>query len=115
MSRPANYEELALLVSRLLDRQLDDAGQARLNELLLSGPETRRVYRQMVDQEVEFGCRFMAEANRELAAQGTSFHSTSRRSARHPGGRGCSGWRRPRLLRCHCWCGCSTDRRAMRP
>lgn len=70
MSKPANYEELTLLVSRLLDGQLDEAGQARLNELLLSGPEARRVYRQMVDQEVEFGCRFMAEADRELAAQG---------------------------------------------
>lgn len=70
MSKPANYEELTTLVSRLLDRQLDEAARARLNELLLSGPEARRVYRQMVDQEIEFGCRFPAEANQELAAQG---------------------------------------------
>lgn len=69
MTKPDQYEELAALVSRLLDQQLDDAGQARLNELLLADPKARRVYLQMVDQEVEFGCRFLAEANRELAAQ----------------------------------------------
>lgn len=68
MTKPANYEELTTLVSRLLDEQLDEAGQARLNELLLADPLARRVYLQMVDQEVEFGCRFVAEANRELAA-----------------------------------------------
>jgi len=70
VSKPHDYEELTELVSRLLDEQLDEAERARLNDLLLSGPEARRVYRQMVDQEVEFGCRFMAEADRELAAQG---------------------------------------------
>lgn len=69
MTKPDQYEELAALVSRLLDQQLDDAGQARLNELLLADPKARRVYLQMVDQEVEFGCRFVAETNRELAAQ----------------------------------------------
>lgn len=69
MTKPDQYEELTTLVSRLLDRQLDDAGQARLNQLLLADPKARRVYLQMVDQEVEFGCRFVAEADRELAAQ----------------------------------------------
>jgi ferric-dicitrate binding protein FerR (iron transport regulator) len=69
VTKPEQYEELTVLVSRLLDRQLDEAGQARLNELLLADPLARRVYLQMVDQEVEFGCRFVAEANRELAAQ----------------------------------------------
>lgn len=83
MSKPANYEELTTLVSRLLDEQLDEPGRARLNELLLSGPEARRVYRQMVDQEVEFGCRFTAEADRELAAQGSivPFDFATERSA----------------------------------
>lgn len=67
MSKPPDYEELMTLVSRLLDGQLDGAGRARLTELMLADPNARRVYRQMVDQEVEFGCRFVAEANRELA------------------------------------------------
>lgn|GEM_PF-1887359 len=67
MTKPDHYEELTVLVARLLDRQLDDAGQARLNELLRADPKARRAYLQMVDLEVEFGCRFVAEANRELA------------------------------------------------
>lgn len=68
MTKPANYEELTTLVSRLLDEQLDEAGQVRLNELLLADPLARRAYLQMVDQEVEFGSRFVAEASRELVA-----------------------------------------------
>jgi ferric-dicitrate binding protein FerR (iron transport regulator) len=67
VTKPRDYEELTTLVSRLLDGQLDEAGRARLTELMLADPNARRVYRQMVDQEVEFGCRFVAEANRELA------------------------------------------------
>jgi ferric-dicitrate binding protein FerR (iron transport regulator) len=81
VSRPRDYEELTTLISRLLDRQLDEAGQARLNELLLADPEARRVYRQMMDQEVEFGCRFMAEADRELAGNIVPFDFAAERAA----------------------------------
>jgi hypothetical protein len=50
------YEEVMFLISGLLDERLSPAENARLQLLLESNAEARRIYMQMVDQEVELSC-----------------------------------------------------------
>ena len=49
-SLPIQFEELTDLVWALANNQLDDAGTTRLQELLSTNPDNRRVYIELMDQ-----------------------------------------------------------------
>jgi hypothetical protein len=53
----ADPAELTRLISGLFDQQLTAEQRARLELLLESDPDARRLYFQMVDQELELECR----------------------------------------------------------
>lgn len=63
-AKPENYEELTRLVSALLESRLSAPERARLESLLQASPQARRLYMQMVDQEVELPC-LMVPGRRE--------------------------------------------------
>jgi hypothetical protein len=52
-TNPENHEELTRLISALLDGSLIDDEQLRLEALLQTDPQARRLYMQMIDQEIE--------------------------------------------------------------
>jgi hypothetical protein len=56
MKGRSDKEEVLSLISGLLDERLSPAENARLRSLLESDAEARRLYMQMVDQEVELSC-----------------------------------------------------------
>ncbi len=56
MKRPQHFEPGVELISKLLDESITEAEFARLQDLLAGEADLRRVYLQMVDQEVELGC-----------------------------------------------------------
>jgi hypothetical protein len=61
-TKPENYDELTRLISALLDEQLSEAESARLAAWLEADPQARRVYMQMIDQEVELSCLLPMDA-----------------------------------------------------
>ena len=68
MSRNPQDEELTRLISGLLDGRLSAAEHERLESLLLADMQARRLYMQMVDQEIELPC-LIASAQGEAATR----------------------------------------------
>jgi hypothetical protein len=68
MIRDPEREELTRLISGLLDDQLSSAEQERLESMLKADPHARRLYMQMIDQEIELPC-LVASAEGKAAAQ----------------------------------------------
>ena len=62
MKRPQQFDLGSELISKLLDGSITEAEFARLHDLLADDADLRQVYMQMVDQEVELGCRGPAVA-----------------------------------------------------
>ncbi|MCI0541442.1 MAG: hypothetical protein L0Z50_40095 [Verrucomicrobiales bacterium] len=54
--QPKNYEELTKLISALLEGRLTERERTRLEALLQADSQARRLYMQMIDQEVELSC-----------------------------------------------------------
>jgi hypothetical protein len=61
-TKPENCEELTRLIPALLEGRLSDQERARLGALLQADPHARRLYMQMVDQEVELSCLLVPAA-----------------------------------------------------
>jgi len=78
-AQPSQFEELADLVWALANDQLDDTGAERLQVLLCTGPEYRRIYIQLMDQfallEWERGGE-KAAGSRQLAVREEGFEAT---------------------------------------
>ncbi len=68
MNRDFQNEELTRLISGLLDQRLSEAEHERLEGLLAADPGARRLYMQMIDQEIELPC-LVASAQGEAAAR----------------------------------------------
>lgn len=66
MSRNPKEEELTRLISALLDGRLSPQEHERLESLLLNEQQARRLYMQMVDQEIELPC-LIASAQGKVA------------------------------------------------
>ena len=60
-AKPEHYAELTRLISGLLDERLEAAERARLELLLESDPAARRIYLQLVNQEIELECLVVPE------------------------------------------------------
>jgi hypothetical protein len=56
MNRDSQNEELTRLISGLLDQRLSEGEHERLEALLAADPGARRLYMQMIDQEIELPC-----------------------------------------------------------
>jgi hypothetical protein len=63
------YEELTRLISALLDRDLTEPERARLEARLQTDAQARRLYMQMVDQEIELSCLQVAGTQEERAGK----------------------------------------------
>jgi hypothetical protein len=70
-AKPEHYDELTRLISGVLDDRLDSAERVRLELLLDSDPAARRLYLQMVDQEIELECLVLPEASAARASIAT--------------------------------------------
>lgn len=66
ISKPQEFAEVSRLISDLIDGHLAEGEKIRLGIILDSDPDARRLYLQMVDQEIEFECRNFAEGTEDL-------------------------------------------------
>ena len=68
-ANPGHHEELTRLISALLDGRLSSDEQTRLEALLQADPQARRLYMQMIDQEIELSLLLRSEVQESSAAK----------------------------------------------
>ena len=80
MNRNPQHEELTRLISALLDNRLSAGERERLESLLAADPSARRLYMQMVDQEIEIPCLIAAAEGKAAAQRESSACQTPNRN-----------------------------------
>jgi hypothetical protein len=94
--RGRDFERTTRLISGLLDTQLSANERAQLEVLLETDSEARRLYLEMIDQELELTCRFMP-VTENVACQTPVACDVVQRAVAEEKGAGVGSWWRRNL------------------